>query len=315
MRSSATPTSVSFYAGPGKTYDGVLGEASSAPITASGDYYYFGVHGSYSDSSSSYSGLMSGGVLGSGQAHSGLKSWAALGYETSGGTWYATYYDGTASGASGGGYLPDAAITGIGSGGCGGIIGSWTKGEVMGQVSAGELFASYNLGNAYTSGYSAEVVTLDDKRVAAYTLTSTDIKVYNDGTGTLTNGRASVNFDENFSELIGENIPVVTVTPMGQCNGVYITNVTSKGFDIIELNNGNSNVEFSYIVVGKRIDAGGKPELPDALKKKDFDENMKGVMHNENNTEQSGKPVWWDGTQIRFDAPPSDKTNKQEDKK
>jgi hypothetical protein len=198
----------------------------------------------------------------------------------------------------------DNILTGIGLGGYGGIMGGWTRGEVMGHVSAGELFASYNLGNEYTSGYTAEIVKVDDKRVAAYTMTSTDIKVYHDGVATLTNGKARVNFDSNFAELIGTNKPVVTLTPMGMCNGIYISNVDSKGFEIAELNYGNSNVEFSYIVIGKRIDADNKPELPEALSKVDFDDKMKGVMFNENNLEQSATPIWWDGKKVRFDAPP-----------
>ncbi len=245
-------------------------------------------------------GVPSAGVVG---IYSTLPAWGALGYRSTAPANYGVY--GSAAYASGAGYLSTTVMAGIGSGFYGGIIGSWIRGEVMGQVSCGELFATYNLGNAYTSGYSAEVVTVNDKRVPAYSVTSTDIKVYNDGTGKLTNGRIHVSFDDAFTELIGENKPVVTVTPMGQCNGVYITNVTAKGFDVVELNNGTSNVEFSYIVVGKRIDAAGKPQLPDAISKKDFDDKMKGVMHNESNAQQSGTPIWWDGKQIRFDAVPA----------
>lgn len=243
----------------------------------------------------------SGGVLG----YYSINDWGSLGYYSSAAVAYGAYYCALGGGlGTGTGYLPSANITGIGFGSYGGVMGGWTKGAVMGQLSCGEMFATYNMGNMYTSGYSAEVVALKDRRVPAYTVTSTDIKVYNDGTGKLQNGRIHVTFDEAFIQLIGNHTPVVTVTPMGQCNGVYITNVTARGFDVVELNNGTSDVEFSYIVVGKRIDAKDKPELPDALAKKNFDETMQAVMHNENNTEHSGLPVWWDGTQLRFDTPP-----------
>jgi hypothetical protein len=70
---------------------------------------------------------------------------------------------------------------------------------------------------------------------------------------------------------------------MGMCNGLYITNVSAEGFDVVELANGTSNVEFSYIVIAKRKDADDKNELPRDLARKDFDEKMKGVMFNENN--------------------------------
>ena len=42
------------------------------------------------------------------------------------------------------------------------------------------------------------------------------------------------------------------------------------------------------------------PEILDA----DFDRHMHDVMHNENSDEQGGS-VWWDGTQVRFDAAPA----------
>ena len=270
--------------------------------TASNYEYSFGVIGEVA----THPGDPCGGVLG---VYYATPTWGALGYRNKAASnFYGVYYYSTAGGGlgNGGGYMPqDNVIAGIGSGGYGGIIGSWTRGEVMGSISCGELFASYSLGNSYTSGYSAEIVTTETKRVPAYTVTSTDIKVYNDGTGKLTSGKSHVSFDTAFMQLIGENKPVVTVTPMGQCNGVYITNVTSTGFDVVELSNGSSDVEFSYIVVGKRIDAAGKPELPDALKQKNFDDNMKAVMDNENNKDEYSIPVWWDGTKVRFDALPA----------
>ncbi|MFA5782639.1 MAG: hypothetical protein WC868_10280, partial [Bacteroidales bacterium] len=263
-----------------------------------GAIYTFGVAGwNYNDDN------RCGGTFG---ANQGGTYWGALGYKLSGGT-TAGVYGTNATWAGGTGFLSSSNIQGVGGAFYGGVIGGWTRGDVMGHISAGEMFASYNLGNAYTSGYSAEVVTLKDKRVAAYSVTSTDIKVYSDGTSKLTNGKARVSFERAFTELIGDNKPVVTTTPMGQCNGIYISNVDSKGFDVSEINNGNSNVEFSYILIGKRIDADNKPELPEALSGKDFDEKMKGVMFNENNLEQSATPIWWDGTKVRFDNQPEPK--------
>lgn len=280
--------------GYGAVYASIEG-VTETNVGANTTLYHFAIHGTNNDYGVGF-GLRTGGVIGR-ETYTG--AWACLGYQSSAAaSRYGLYYTSAGTGA---GFLPDGIINGIGAGGFGGIIGSWTRGEVMGHISAGELFASYNLGNEYTSGYSAEVVTLSDKRVAAYAMTSTDIKVYNDGTGKLSNGKAKVNFDASFTELIGDNKPVVTITPMGQCNGIYIANVDSKGFDVIELNNGNSNVEFSFIVISKRIDAENKPQLPEALSKKDFDEKMKGVMFNENDLEHSATPIWWDGSQLRFD--------------
>ena len=40
----------------------------------------------------------------------------------------------------------------------------------------------------------------------------------------------------------------------GQSNGVYVTNKSQNGFDVVELNNGNSNVNFSWTVIANRAD-------------------------------------------------------------
>ncbi len=277
------------------TNSGVRGE--SAGLAG----YNFGVHG-YDYGTTN----RTGGVLGS----YGATPWASLGYKSSGAVTYGVYYTSAGTGA---GFLPTGEISGIGTGGYGGVIGSWTRGEVMGQISSGEMFASYNLGNSYTSGYSSEIVSLKNKRVAAHSVTSTEIKIYSDGTSKLINGASRVNFEESYSELIGENKPVVTITPMGQCNGIFLSNVDSKGFDVQELNNGKSNTEFSYIIISKRIDSDNKPELPEAISKMDFDDKMKGVMFNENNLEQSATPIWWDGKQIRFDKIPEEKSIRKEE--
>ena len=85
---------------------------------------------------------------------------------------------------------------------------------------------------------------------------------------------------------------------------VIITNIDKNGFEVEEQNGGNSNVQFSYIVVGKRVDSENKRELPLDLQAKDFDDKLKGVMFNETDMENSALPMWWDGTKIRFDEMP-----------
>src|SRR5680860_238071 len=41
----------------------------------------------------------------------------------------------------------------------------------------------------------------------------------------------------------------------GDCNGVYVTNKSKNGFEVIELAGGNSTVQFSYQVVANRADS------------------------------------------------------------
>ena len=77
------------------------------------------------------------------------------------------------------------------------------------------------------------------------------------GTGTLSNGKAIINLDPDFSK----NIEVDSKHPLrvfiqleGDCNGVYVTNKTQNSFDVVELKGGNSNVAFSWSVTANRAD-------------------------------------------------------------
>jgi hypothetical protein len=75
------------------------------------------------------------------------------------------------------------------------------------------------------------------------------------GEAKLVNGKAVIRIEELLSESIANNKPVkVFIQLEGNCNGVYVTNKSNKGFEVIELNNGTSNVNFSWQIVGNRAD-------------------------------------------------------------
>jgi hypothetical protein len=44
----------------------------------------------------------------------------------------------------------------------------------------------------------------------------------------------------------------VFLTPRGECEGLYVTNLTPSGFEVRELHHGSSNVAFDYRIVAKR---------------------------------------------------------------
>jgi hypothetical protein len=72
------------------------------------------------------------------------------------------------------------------------------------------------------------------------------------GVGKLVNGKVHVKIDPILSKniIVDEKHPLkVFIQLEGECNGVYVTNKTKEGFDVIELNGGTSNVEFSYSIV------------------------------------------------------------------
>lgn len=80
------------------------------------------------------------------------------------------------------------------------------------------------------------------------------VLVFSDyGFGQLKNGVAHIAIDPTFGETVTLDDPYqVFVSLEGDCNGVFVTNKTSNGFDVVELRKGNSNVDFSYRIVAKR---------------------------------------------------------------
>jgi hypothetical protein len=105
------------------------------------------------------------------------------------------------------------------------------------------------------------------------------------GIGKLVNGKAEISIDPILRKniVVDEKHPLkVFIQLEGDCNGVYVTNKSGNGFTVKELQNGNSNVSFSYQIVASRADrkdANGKvlsenqnlrlPIAPKAIKNKD----------------------------------------------
>ena len=77
------------------------------------------------------------------------------------------------------------------------------------------------------------------------------------GTGQLVNGTATITLDPLLSSVIHvspEHPLKVFIQLEGDCNGVYVSNKTSRGFTVRELQNGRSNVPFSWHIVANRAD-------------------------------------------------------------
>ncbi len=81
------------------------------------------------------------------------------------------------------------------------------------------------------------------------------------GIGTLVNGSIHISIDPIFAN----NITVDQAHPLkvfiqleGDCNGVYVTDKANTGFTVKELQNGNSNVSFSWHIVANRKNSQGR---------------------------------------------------------
>ncbi|MFZ4548942.1 MAG: hypothetical protein ACOYN4_15945 [Bacteroidales bacterium] len=69
------------------------------------------------------------------------------------------------------------------------------------------------------------------------------------GTGKLENGKCSITIDPVITKriFVSEIYPIkVFIQLEGDCNGVYVTNKSANGFDVVELMGGKSDVPFSW---------------------------------------------------------------------
>jgi hypothetical protein len=223
-----------------------------------------------------------------------------LGYKNSGSNTYGAY---CTSSESGTGYsATGSAMAGVGAGGYGDMLGLWSRGEVMGAIFAGELFSTYNLGNTYTSGTQVELVNNGTKKIPAYSVSSTELKVYDNGFATLNGNETQINFTDNFINMIDNQRPVVTITPIGKSANLYIKSISKDGF--IVASDTPQDIEFTWIAVGTRIDNKEAQKIPEELTDINFDSNLVDFMFNENIKERNAKAMWWDGNKIQFGTLP-----------
>jgi hypothetical protein len=172
-------------------------------------------------------------------------------------------------------------------------------------MTQGNEFGMYVQGNTITNEPIVQLTdTNNSQRTISYTATSIEVDVTTRGTGKLTNGESFITFKEAFKNLVSSEEGInITITPMGETNGVYISKVTSEGFYVKENRNGSSNVSFNWTAIGTRKGYEKGVEISDTVLSNNFDKNMNGVMNNDGGKEE-GTPIYFDGNQIRFERMP-----------
>jgi hypothetical protein len=273
---------------------GIIGSTASIGF----GQYTFGVHGSMGSTD-----LRCGAVIGDdfGIALGVLAYYAANSADYSVYGFGRAYEIGAPTGRSS---APDGPNTHIGLGIYGGVMGGWMRGLVYGTHVKGERYSLYVDGKAYTNEPLAELVpNADGSRSPAYGLVAPQPEVYAKGKAQLQNGRLYVRFSEVFANMANPNDVVVTVSPLASSKGLYIAEQDAQGFLVKENGEGNGNIAFAWTAIGTRkgLATAHAPELL----QKDFDTKMNGVLFNDNNTTDRPQPIWWDGQQVRFDAPPA----------
>ncbi len=260
-----------------------------------GTAYSFGVSG-YTESDPAN---RAGGVLG---AFYNANEWGALGYEASGGTHYGGYF--TATETSGTDFMSAQAASGIGIGVYGDLFGAHISGQVYGLYASGENYGIYANGDVYRTGADVHLQeNASGQNTVMYTLVTTEMTVQTYGIGELQNGKSSIGFDRAFSDVVSSDEPIiVTITPIGQTKGVYLEQVDASGFAVGENNNGKSNVQFTWIAIGKR--AGFENMiLPEDVVSSDYNNKIRNGLANDNSDQNAEGLYYQDGILIKGHVP------------
>ena len=223
-------------------------------------------------------------------------AWGALAYQTSSAAYYGGYFTSTTAG-TGKKMLSSEADVNIGIGAWGDLFGADIHGKVYGLYTEGNSYGLYAHGVSFKDNIDvhlqSQAAPNNDTMAVMYTSVSTDVTIQTAGTAKLVNGTCHVTFDATFSKVVSTAIPIiVTVTPAGNTNGVYVTGITSTGFTVHENNNGTSNADLSYIVIGRRLGY-ENPVLPKEVIAKDYNDKLSLGLHNDNDTHSDGKGLYY----------------------
>lgn len=158
--------------------------------------------------------------------------------------------------------------------GSGGSFKGLSTGLVAVTSSTGESQAIYTINNGAacrvnhfngttqykilgTGTVSTVVDGLNGEKVTLHCSESPEIYFEDYGEGKLLNGKVRISIDPIFAKnvTVNEKHPLrVFIQLEGNCNGVYVTNKSVNSFDVVELNNGKSNISFQWHIVCNRAD-------------------------------------------------------------
>jgi hypothetical protein len=114
-------------------------------------------------------------------------------------------------------------------------------------------------GDLLADGTKPAVVQAGDYgRRELYAIESPNVWFEDFGQGQLASGQATVAIEPMFLSTINTEVTYhVFVTPLGDCNGLYVTNKTATSFEVRELGGGTADVAFDYRIVAIRKDYEG----------------------------------------------------------
>jgi hypothetical protein len=116
-------------------------------------------------------------------------------------------------------------------------VNSAGQGVVFGDI------ASFPVANPQNAGTAIYYAYPEGPEAAAYTR----------GTGQLVNGKAVITFPSHFEVVASSDGMTVSLTPLsGNSKGLAVIEKSPQGITVVELNGGNGNYDFDYMVMAVR---------------------------------------------------------------
>jgi hypothetical protein len=113
-------------------------------------------------------------------------------------------------------------------------------------------------GNVYADGgyYSpvpSPTAEEPDAQRAVSAIQSPEVWVEDFGSATLVDGRAVVSLEPVFAGLVNPEAGYhVYLTPLGDCQGLYVADKAADSFEVRELGDGKASISFDYRIVARQ---------------------------------------------------------------
>lgn len=108
-------------------------------------------------------------------------------------------------------------------------------------------------GDLSCTGTKSATVSVQDEQRLLYAIESPEVWFEDFGSGSLTSGQATIDLDPLFAATIDVAEYHVFLTPLGDCQGLYVANKGPTGFEVRELGGGSADVSFDYRIVAHRL--------------------------------------------------------------
>ena len=102
---------------------------------------------------------------------------------------------------------------------------------------------------------SAVIQTLSYGLRLTYADESTEVYLFDRGRAQLSGGEVTLTLDPVYLEVVtinDENPMLIQITPTADCNGLFVSEVTSTAFTVKELNGGSTAATFNWEVSARR---------------------------------------------------------------